>query len=78
MGSNPIWDSDFFRVYVSPRFCIVSCFFFSVKNIDSGNGNGNGDANRNANVNVNIKLPSWRPVYVHYFNFSFEIIDYRR
>ena len=25
MGSNPIWGSDFFRVYVSPRIYVISC-----------------------------------------------------
>ena len=31
VGSNPIWDSDFFRVYVSPKICIISCCcYFSV------------------------------------------------
>ena len=31
MGSNPIWDSDFFRVYFSPRIYIISCCcYFSV------------------------------------------------
>ena len=30
VGSNPIWDSDFFRVYVSPRIYLIS-----YKNIDA-------------------------------------------
>ena len=31
VGSNPIWDQDFFRVYVSPRIFIISCCcYFSV------------------------------------------------
>ena len=31
VGSNPIWDSDFFRVYVFPRIYIMSCCcYFSV------------------------------------------------
>ena len=31
VGSNPIWDSDFFRVYVFPRIYIISCCcYFSV------------------------------------------------
>ena len=31
VGSNPIWDLDFFRVYVSPRIYIISCCcYFSV------------------------------------------------
>ena len=30
-GSNPIWDSDFSRVYVSPRIYIISfCCYFAV------------------------------------------------
>ena len=29
VGSNPIWDSDFFRVYVSPRIYIISCCCYS-------------------------------------------------
>ena len=24
VGSNPIWDSDFFRIYVSPRIYVIS------------------------------------------------------
>ena len=32
VGSNPIWGSDFFRVYVSPRIYVISCCcYFSVK-----------------------------------------------
>ena len=31
VGSNPIWGSDFFRVYVSPRIYVISCCcYFSV------------------------------------------------
>ena len=31
VGSNPTWDSDFFRVYVSPKIYIISCCcYFSV------------------------------------------------
>ena len=31
VGSNSIWDSDFFRVYMSPRIYIISCCcYFSV------------------------------------------------
>ena len=30
VGSNPIWVSDFFRVYVFPRIYIISCCYFSV------------------------------------------------
>ena len=31
MGLNPIWDSDFFRVFVSPRiYVILCCCYFSV------------------------------------------------
>ena len=30
VGSNPIWDSDFFRVYVTPRIYLMSCYNFSV------------------------------------------------
>ena len=31
LGSNSIWDSDFFRVYMSPRIYIISCCcYFSV------------------------------------------------
>ena len=31
VGSNPIWDSDFFRVYVSPRIYVISCCcYFSI------------------------------------------------
>ena len=25
VGSNSTWDSDFFRVYVSARICVISC-----------------------------------------------------
>ena len=32
VGSNPIWGSDFFRVYVSPRIYVISCCcYFSVR-----------------------------------------------
>ena len=27
VGSNPIWGSDFFRVYVSPRIYVISNYF---------------------------------------------------
>ena len=30
VGSNPIWDSDFFRVYVSPRIYSISCCCYFV------------------------------------------------
>ena len=31
VGSNPIWGSDFFGVYVSPRIYVISCCcYFSV------------------------------------------------
>ena len=34
VGSNPIWDSDFFRVYVSPSIYIMSCCcYFSVSKL---------------------------------------------
>ena len=33
LGSNPIWDLGFFRVYVSPKIYTMSfCCYFSVKN----------------------------------------------
>ena len=30
MGSNPIWDLDFFRLYVIPTIYLISCCNFSV------------------------------------------------
>ena len=36
LGSNPIWDSDFFRVQVSPRIYKISCCcYFSVRTNDA-------------------------------------------
>ena len=35
MGSNPIWDSDFFRVYISPRVYLIS---HSMIELEFGNG----------------------------------------
>ena len=32
VGSNPIWDSDFFRVHVTPRIYLILCCNFSVSN----------------------------------------------
>ena len=29
VGSNPIWDSDFFRVYFSPIIYVISCWSYS-------------------------------------------------
>ena len=40
VGSDPMWDSDFFRVYVSPRIYMISCYcccyYFSVSSDLSG------------------------------------------
>ena len=35
VGSYPIWDFDFFRVYVSPRIYVISCFLKGQENPDS-------------------------------------------
>ena len=38
MGSNPIWGSDFFRVYVFPRIYVVYqvCIYLKIDCVTSG------------------------------------------